>query len=166
MDQTRAVIDNRVNQMGVAESSVTIEGEKRIRVEIPGAEDAEEAIEAVGRTAQLQFILADGTLVVDGSNVRDAQPATDGANYKIDLAFDDEGAALFEEGTRKALSGEVTPTIEGMNKNQIAIVLDDEIIVHPQVQQVISGGQCEITGGYSREEATTTAALIRGGALP
>ena len=66
MDQTRAVIDNRVNQMGVAESSVTIEGDKRIRVEIPGAEEAEEDINAVGRTAQLQFVLADGTLVVDG----------------------------------------------------------------------------------------------------
>ena len=36
MEQTRAVIDNRVNQMGVAESSVTAEGSKRIRVEIPG----------------------------------------------------------------------------------------------------------------------------------
>ena len=40
MDQTRAVIDNRVNQMGVAESSVTIEGSNRIGVEIPGADDA------------------------------------------------------------------------------------------------------------------------------
>ena len=47
MDQTRAVIDKRVNQMGVAESSVTIEGSNRIRVEIPGAEDAQEAIDAM-----------------------------------------------------------------------------------------------------------------------
>ena len=68
MDQTRAVLDNRVNQMGVAESSVTIEGDKRIRVEIPGAEDAEEAIKAVGKTAQLKFVLADGSLVLDGSH--------------------------------------------------------------------------------------------------
>lgn len=166
MDQTRAVIDNRVNQMGVAESSVTIEGSNRIRVEIPGAEDAQEAIDAIGRTAQLRFVLADGSLVVDGSNVRDAQIATDGAYYKIELEFDDEGATLFEEGTRKALSGEVESTIDGVYPNQIAIVLDDEIIVHPDVQQVISGGHCEITGNYSREEASTTAALIRGGALP
>ena len=46
MEQTRAVLDNRVNQMGVAESSVTIEGSKRLRVEIPGMEDAEDAIKA------------------------------------------------------------------------------------------------------------------------
>lgn len=166
MEQTRAVIDNRVNQMGVAESSVTIEGDKRIRVEIPGADDAEDAIAAVGKTAQLRFILADGSLVVDGSSVKDAQISPDGAYYKINLEFNDEGAELFEEGTRKALSGEVEPSVEGMSSNQIAIVLDDEIIVHPNVHQVIQGGQCEITGGYSQEDASTTAALIRGGALP
>ena len=166
MDQTRAVIDNRVNQMGVAESSVTIEGDKRIRVEIPGAENAEQAIEAVGKTAQLQFILADGRVVVDGSHVKDAQPATYGSAYKIDLEFDSEGAELFENGTRIAYNKAVTPTIEGMYADEIAIVLDGEIIVHPQVQSVINGGKCEITGNYSKEEAITTAALIRGGALP
>ena len=53
-----------------------------------------------------------------------------------------------------------------MTSNQIAIVLDDEIIVHPDVKSVISGGNCEITGRYTKEEASTTAALIRGGALP
>lgn len=166
MDQTRAVLDNRVNQMGVAESSVTIEGDKRLRVEIPGVDNAEEAIEAIGRTAKLNFILADGTIVVDGSNVKDAQIATDGGYYKILLEFDSEGAGLFEEGTRKALSGEVTSVIDGVTSNQIAIVLDNEIITHPNVQNVISGGNCEITGNYSKEEASTTAALIRGGALP
>lgn len=166
MEQTRAVIDNRVNQMGVAESSVTIEGEKRIRVEIPGAENAEEAISAVGKTAQLQFLLADGSVVLDGSHVKDAQIATDGSYYKILLEFDSEGAALFEEGTRKAYNREVTSVIDEVTSNQIAIVLDDEIIVHPDVKSVISGGNCEITGRYTKEEASTTAALIRGGALP
>ena len=45
MEQTQAVIEERVNQMGLAEPVVTIEGDKRIRVELPGAEDAQEAIE-------------------------------------------------------------------------------------------------------------------------
>ncbi len=166
MEQTRAVIDNRVNQMGVAESSVTIEGTNRIRVEMPGVDNADEAIEAIGKTAQLYFILADGSIVLDGSNVKDAQIATDGANYKILLEFDSEGAELFEEGTRKAYNNEVTAEIEGMTSNQIGIVLDNEIITHPNVSSVISNGSCEMTGGYSKEEASTTAALIRGGALP
>ncbi len=166
MEQTRAVLDNRVNQMGVAESSVTIEGTNRLRVEIPGMEDAEDAIQAIGKTAQLYFILADGSVVLDGSHVKDAQIATDGSYYKILLDFDSEGADLFEEGTRKAFNQEVTPTIDGLQANQIAIVLDGEIITNPNVQSVISGGSCEIEGKYSKEEASMTAALIRGGALP
>ena len=166
MDQTRAVLDNRVNQLGVAESSVTIEGEKRIRVEIPGVADAEDAIEAIGRTALLQFVLSDGTVIVDGSHVKDAGIATDGASYKIYLEFNSEGADLFAEGTRQALSGTTPVEIQGMMSNEIAIVLDNEIISHPAVNEVIPNGSCEISGGYTHEEASTTAALIRGGALP
>ncbi len=72
MEQTQAVIEGRVNQMGLAEPVVTIEGNKRIRVELPGVEDAEEAIEEIGKTAQLKFTMADGSFVLDGAMVKDA----------------------------------------------------------------------------------------------
>ena len=72
MEQTQAVIENRVNEMGLSEPTVTVESGNRIRVEMPGAEDAQEALEAIGRTAQLQFIDAWGNVVVDGSQVKDA----------------------------------------------------------------------------------------------
>ena len=166
MDQTRAVLNNRVNQLGVAESTVTREGTNRLRVEMPGVTDAEEAIKAIGTTAQLSFVLADGTVVLDGSYVKDAQVDTDGASYKILLEFNSDGASLFEEASRKAFNKEPEVKIDGMNSDEIAIVLDGTIITHPQVISVISGGRCEITGNYTKEEATTTAALIRGGALP
>ena len=166
MEQTRAVLDNRVNQLGVAESSVTIEGTNRLRIEMPGVDNADEAIAAIGKTAQLHFILADGTIVVSGSNIKDAQVGTDGAAYVIHLDFDSEGAALFAEGTRKAISRTVPVEVEGMQTDQIAIVLDNEIIQSPTVDEVIPNGQCMMSGNYTKEEAMTTAALIRGGALP
>src|SRR5674476_1292706 len=72
MEQTQAVIEQRVNQMGLSEPVVTIEGQKRIRVELPGAENAEEAIKSIGKTAQLQFIMADGTVALDGSMIKNA----------------------------------------------------------------------------------------------
>ncbi len=166
MEQTRAVIDNRVNELGVAESSVTIEGTNRLRVEMPGVTDADEAIEAIGTTAQLFFMLSDGTVVLDGSYVQDAQVDTDGSYYKILLQFTSEGASLFEDASRKAYNNEPEVAVEGMNSDEIAIVLDGTVLTHPQVRSVISGGRCEITGRFSRESATTLAALIRGGALP
>lgn len=168
MEQTQAVIEERVNQMGLAEPVVTIEGEKRIRVELPGAEDAQEAIDQIGRTAQLQFALADGTIVLDGGNVKDATIATDNesAGYAVALEFDSEGSDLFHQATSQAYSGAVTSAIEGVNNKAIMIILDGQIISAPRVNEPISGGQCSITGGFSQEEASNLAALIRGGALP
>lgn len=168
MEQTQAVIEERVNQMGLAEPVVTIEGEKRIRVELPGAEDAQEAIDQIGRTAQLQFALADGTIVLDGGNVKDANIATDNesAGYAVALEFDSEGSDLFYQATSQAYSGVVTSAIEGVDNKAIMIILDGQIISAPAVKEPISGGQCSITGSFSQEEASNLAALIRGGALP
>ena len=168
MEQTQAVIEERVNQMGLAEPLVTIEGEKRIRVELPGAEDAQEAIDQIGRTAQLQFALADGTIVLDGGNVKDANIATDNesAGYAVALEFDSEGADKFYQATSQAYSGSVTSAVEGVDNTAIMIILDGQIISAPSVKEPISGGQCSITGGFSQEEASNLAALIRGGALP
>lgn len=176
MEQTQAVIEGRVNQMGLAEPVVTIEGNKRIRVELPGVEDAEEAIEEIGKTAQLKFTMADGSFVLDGAMVKDAvtQQDKEAGGYAVGLEFDKKGAKRFEAATEKAMSGTVTPTIDKSKTedgyevlgDQILIWLDNQIISHPQVNEVISGGQCEITGSFTQEEATNLAALIRGGALP
>ena len=168
MEQTQAVIEERVNQMGLSEPVVTIEGEKRIRVELPGAEDAQEAIDQIGRTAQLQFALADGSVVLDGSNVKDASAVMDNesAGYAVALEFDSEGADLFYQATQTAYSGTVTSAIEGINNTALMIILDGQIISAPVVNEPISGGSCTITGGFTQEEASNLAALIEGGALP
>ena len=168
MEQTQAVIENRVNELGLSEPTVTIEGENRIRVELPGAENAEEAIAQIGKTAQLQFILADGTLVLDGSSVKDAQAGQDdkSTSYAVNLQFDSSGADAFYEATKKAYNGEVQSAIQGVDSGAIAIVLDNEIISAPHVNEPIAGGSCSITGDFTMEEAQNLAALIRGGSLP
>ena len=170
MEQTQAVIEQRVNQMGLSEPVVTTEGEKRIRVELPGAEDADEAIKQIGKTAQLQFFLADGSLVLDGGNVKNAGITKDNdhGGYAVSLEFDRKGSEAFAAATEKALSGSVTSTIENVSNKAIVIALDDQIISAPVVNTVISDGKAIITssGGYPQEEAATLSALIRGGALP
>ena len=168
MEQTQAVIEERVNEMGLAEPTVTIEGEKRIRVELPGAENAEEAIDQIGKTAQLQFALADGTIVLDGGNIKDAQSGrdNDSAGYAVQLQFDSEGTDLFADASTKAFNGEVTSAVEGVGDKAIMIILDGSIISEPNVNEPITQGQCSITGHFTQEEAANLAALIRGGALP
>ena len=140
MEQTREIIDRRVNGMGIAESSVSLEGDKRIRIELPGVDNAEEAIAAVGRTAQLKFLLADGTLVFTGEEVSDARVDTDPENggRLITLTFTDAGNAKFTEASRKAFSGEVTSTNEGVQNTAIMIMLDQTLVTAPVVREVIN----------------------------
>lgn len=168
MEQTQTVIENRINANGLGEPTITIEGQDRIRVEIPEVEDPEEAIELIGKTAKLQFILADGTLVLEGDNVKKAEAARDdqSTGYAVNLQFDREGADLFGDATTKAFNGEVTSTVEGVGNGAIAIVLDDQIISAPNVNEPILGGNCSITGDFDLEEAQLLAAQINGGALP
>ena len=168
MEQTQTVIENRINANGLGEPTITIEGQDRIRVEIPEVEDPEEAIELIGKTAKLEFILADGTPVLEGDNVKKAEAARDdqSTGYAVNLQFDREGADKFGEATTKAYNGEVTSTIDGVGNGAIAIVLDDQIISAPNVNEPILGGNCTITGDFDLEEAQLLAAQINGGALP
>ena len=175
MNQTKSVLENRVNAMGISEAQVSIEGTNRLRVEMPGVENAQEAIEQIGRTAQLQFFLADGTLALTGEGISDSQIANDTTNggYKITIDFTSEGSNLFAEATEKAYSGSVEPSMtdeEGnvVGSSAIVICLDDEVISAPLVHEKINSRSCEITrpGGFTETEASSLSALIRGGALP
>lgn len=175
MNQTKGVLENRVNAMGISEAAVSIEGDKRIRVEMPGVDNAEEAIKQIGRTAQLKFFLADGTEVLTGEDINDSQMANDDQNggYKITIDFSKQGSDLFADATEKAFSGEVEPTMtdetgQTVSNTAIVIALDDEVISAPNVHEKISSRSCEITrpGGFTKDEASALSALIRGGALP
>ncbi len=59
LDEAAAIIDNRVNAYGVAESEVSTQGSNNIVVEIPG-EERKEIVDAVKQTAQLRFRLVAG----------------------------------------------------------------------------------------------------------
>lgn len=170
MEQTRAVLNNRVNAMGIAEATVSLEGDKRLRVELPGVDNSQDAIEQIGKTARLRFLLADGTEVLSGDDIKDAGIDTDERHggYKINLEFTKEGSKKFSDATAKAASGAVTSSSEQIPGNSVIIMLDDEIVTAPTCKEAITTPVCEITSdsGYQKEEASNTAALIRGGALP
>lgn len=176
MEQTRNVLERRVDAMGVANATVTVEGEKRIRVEMPGVDDAKTAINRIGETAQLRFTTADNTQYLTGEDIKDATADTDTENggYKIVLTFTREGQKKFAEATEKASSGSITPTVQdeegnSVDSTSVVIWLDDNILTAPTCDETINSESCEITnrgGGMSRENATEEAALIRGGALP
>ena len=176
MEQTKEVLNKRVNAMGVSEATVNIEGENRLRIEMPGVKDAKTAIERIGETAKLRFTLADGTEYLTGDDVKDAVAETDSEHggYQISMTFTSKGQDKFAEATKLAATGTVPVTIkddagETPLATSVVIWLDDKILTAPTVEREINSASCVIfnpNGGYSKEEATETSALIRGGALP
>jgi len=173
MEQVRAVIENRVNEFGLSEPVITLEGNNRIRVELPGAQDASTAIEMIGQTAQLTFRTADGQVVVTGSNVKNATAHPYSGyetqligTYMVAMEFDPQGASAFEEATKAIMAGKITSTDPRYQSNQILILLDDRVVSEPAVKTVITGTKSQITGSFTADEAFALAALIRGGSLP
>ncbi len=57
LDRAYAIIENRINQLGVAEPVLQKQGKDRIIVELPGIKDEKSAKQVIGRTAQLEFNL-------------------------------------------------------------------------------------------------------------
>lgn len=158
INQTIEVFRLRVDGFGLTEPIIVREGDKRIRVELPGVENAQEAIDLIGQTAQLRFIAGDNEeVVLTGANVKNAEAAYSEGQIVVSLEFDSEGAAKFADAT-----GRVART----NTPFIAIMLDEEALSVPQVQERITGGRAQISGNFTEESASRLAALIRAGGLP
>jgi preprotein translocase subunit SecD len=167
IERTIAVLENRVNQLGVSETVIQRQGDlKRIIVDIPGYQDVDQALSLVGKTALLQLKDKNGKVVVTGNELKAANavfgPADQGASqWHIQFELNPEGAAKFKTATEEAAK----------NKDPIAIFLDDQKLMEPTVNSAITDGKGIITGGSDdpeaqKEWATTNAILISGGALP
>lgn len=171
MEQSKAIINERVNGLGISEPNIAIEGGNRIRVELAGIENPQDAVDLIGKTAQLQFIDPEDNIVLTGKNVKNSevQYDTDPLGLQeivVTLEFDREGTKNFAETTsRLALE-------EDLGDRIVRIVLDNKVISSPAVKGAAEGGRgitdgrAVITGGFDLEEANQLATLIRAGALP
>ena len=56
MDSAVAIVTNRVNSLGASEATVQRQGANQILIQIPGATDAQAAIDTMGTTGTLEFV--------------------------------------------------------------------------------------------------------------
>lgn len=156
IDRAQAVIERRVNGLGVAEPVIQRQGDRRIIVELPGVHDHEQAIQVIGKTALLEFKDPAGNTVFTGSELRSATLTTDEyGRPAVSIELSREGAARFAELTARYL-----------HTSPLPIVLDGEVLVAPVPQSVINDGRAVITGNFTLEEARNLAILLQSGALP
>ncbi|WP_344884078.1 protein translocase subunit SecD [Allokutzneria multivorans] len=194
-DRALEVLRRRVDQLGVAEPTLARSGENRIIIELPGVQDPRQAVEVIGRTAQLTFhpvisaqqpgaqpkpgqkVLATaegeqlvlGPAALTGEGVSDANsgPAPDGPGYVVSINFQSAGGAAWGK-----LTGQAACAPMGSPVRRVAIALDDKIISAPEVNPQVGcnvgilGGSTQITGKFTNQQAGELALLIKGGALP
>jgi preprotein translocase subunit SecD len=155
LERAIELISMRVNKMGVSETLVAKEGNKRIRIEIPGKFDSKEILDTVAKSGELKFVGPDKVTILTGQDVKDAT-AYPGENNQptIGLEFKESGKKKFEAATQKFLGQPIT------------IYMDAEELTNPTVQAVISDGKAVITGSKTLEEASRQAQIIKSGALP
>jgi len=194
--RTLEVLRRRVDALGVTEPTLQLSGDRRIIVELPGVDDPEQAVEAIGRTAQLSFhpvleSLPAGTapagdeltlpgdpgedLVLGPAAVTGEQVETAGAIFEaqglsqwvVSIQFRADGGDAWAN-----LTSEAACAAPGSPNRRVAIVLDSQVISSPAVASDIgcgvgiTGGTTVVTGNFSEEDANELALLIRAGALP
>jgi preprotein translocase subunit SecD len=101
------------------------------------------------------FYILEPTPVVTGDELTDAQPSFDqNGRPAVNFRFNPSGARAFGDYTAQNIG------------SPFAIVLDEEVISAPVIQDHIPGGSGIITGRFTVEESTNLAVLLRAGALP
>ena len=69
MNTARAIVENRVNGLGVSEAVVKLAGERRIVVEIPGQVDPDQAIATIQETGLLEFVHMGSQSLPEGTEI-------------------------------------------------------------------------------------------------
>ncbi|MGR6836558.1 protein translocase subunit SecD [Syntrophomonas erecta] len=150
------ILRNRVDNLGVKETTLYPQGDKRVVIEIAGEKDPEKAVDVLKNTAQLEFWDESGQVLLTGKNLKNAEARMrqDTQMAEVLLEFDKEGAQLFAEATAANVG------------KPLVIVLDKEIVSAPTVRQPITDGNAVIEGNFTSKEAQDLAVLLRSGALP
>ncbi len=189
VEQSITIVEKRVNELGTVEPLIQRQGNDRILVQVPGLGDPTRLIQILGQTAKMDFRMVDTTVppdqalqgkvppdsevlpsaenpntpyvikkqvLVSGGDLTDAQPGFDQRNGQpiVSFKFNSSGSRKFAQATTENV------------KQPFAIVLDNKVISAPVIQEPITGGQGQISGNFTVQQANDLAILLRAGALP
>ncbi|MEQ9522781.1 MAG: protein translocase subunit SecD [Thalassobaculum sp.] len=190
VEQSIEIVRRRIDELGTTEPVIQRQGADRILVQVPGLEDPQQLKALLGKTAKMNFrlvsnamsgqqalatrtvpagtellytadepkvpVLVERRIMVGGDRLVDATPGFDQRTGEpvVNFRFDSIGGRQFGEVTRDNVG------------RPFAIVLDNEVISAPRINEPIMGGQGQISGSFTVQDATNLAILLRSGALP
>jgi len=193
LKQNLETLENRVNELGVAEPIIQQQGKDRIVVQLPGVQDTAKAKEILGRTAILEMKMVSDDQspeIIEKAQNGEVPPGLElyedrqGQPYLVKKEVVLTGEKIVNAGPGvDQLTGQsiVSITLDGSGANifkqvtrenvgkRLALILIEknisEIITAPVIKSEIGGGRVQITGMRNTQEATDIALLLRAGSL-
>lgn len=189
VDQSIEIVRRRIDQLGTTEPNIARQGANRILVQVPGLEDPARLKALLGQTAKLTFRMVDQSVsaqqalqsrppadasilysndeppvpyviqnqvLVSGEDLIDAQPGFDQRSREpiVSFRFNARGAQRFAAATQANVG------------RPFAIILDNQVISAPRINEPILGGSGQISGQFTVQQANDLSILLRAGALP
>ena len=196
VSQALETIRNRIDQFGVAEPDIRLQGKDRVLVQLPGIKDPQRAINIIGKTARLEFKLVDDEHSLEKA-LKGNIPPEDEILYGIqeDKLTHTRIKVPYLIKRRTLITGDyiadarvlIDPELNepyvaiSFNKQgarifaritetnvgkRLAIILDNKVHSAPVIKEKIPSGEARITGNFTMEEAKDLAVVLRAGALP
>jgi preprotein translocase subunit SecD len=192
LKQNISTLNNRVNELGVAEPVIQQQGADRIVVQLPGVQDTATVKKIIGRIATLQVRMVD-----ESSEGLAAERGQGAVPFGAERYLDRNGQAVIVKRD-VVLSGEnltdaqagfdsqtQEPTVnlsldakgarifkdvtrDNVGKRMAILLFEKgkgEVVTAPVIRSEIAGGRVQISGRMSTTEASDTALLLRAGSL-
>ncbi|MFN2388743.1 MAG: protein translocase subunit SecD [Actinomycetota bacterium] len=195
LEETKNIIERRINSLGVAEPEVAVAGDRNILIQLPGVEDEEKALEVIGTTAQLTFRQVEQRITAPpGSKKRpevtedvsdevareevvypSADPAEEGVLYRLKPAVltgevVDRAEAVVDPQTG-AWSVSIAMSDAGADQwaeftGELACLRDEGEQIKSQVAIVLDGRVESAAGMRSPQEAGAEGGVVCGEGIP
>ena len=192
--QNLETLNNRVNELGVAEPLIQQQGLDRIVIQLPGVQDTAKAKEILGRTATLEMrmvnednfnqdIFKEGNedqipvnseifpdrfgnnILVRKEVILTGERITN-AGPGVDQQSGQSVVSITLDAKGASIFKQVTR--ENINKRMALLLIEKnvtEVVTAPVIKAEIGGGRVQITGMANTQEATDIALLLRAGSL-
>lgn len=181
-------IRNRVDGMGVNEVAIQQYADDKIIIQMPNVENPEEVKNIIGKTAKMTFhvvrdhrnigsddewqyqfdqfqvkdkdekhiYLLNKRVEMDGSVLKSAKASFTEQNRQpaVFFEFDAIGTSKFASLTKQNVG------------KMLAIVIDNQVVTAPAIQEAILSGRGMISGNFTMQEAHNLAVVLRAGVLP
>ena len=172
---TYKTVERRIDSLGVTEPSIVVEGDDKIRIQIAGVTDPDEARSMLKQAANLTFRDTSDNLLMNASVLRSGgEKVSTDASARPAVALSVKDKDKFYDVTKK---------ISTMEDNRIVIWLDYEDGDSFQTEQYMCGTENSnclsvasvsqgfasdviIQGNFTEEEVSNLVDLINSGSLP